>query len=176
VELIAPHLLPKILIPMITPPLPSSCLECPLARHLDRNRFSCGNSLRKVVKSHFPATAECHDAIIEHPNKFVLPSPLPDFRGLDLEWIASHIKLTLNWLDIYPDWIIIDRENLIEVSIDKLKIGYIKKSHHQYYSDRLFGFRSLNPYEIALQMVNSHYLDGVVDRILIDRTLIPDYM
>jgi hypothetical protein len=105
---------------MITPHIPSICLECPFARHLNRNRFSCGNSLSKVVKSHFSATPECHDAITEHPDKFVQPSPLPDFQGLDLEWIVNHIKLTMNWLDVYPEWVIPDGDNLIEVGLDNL--------------------------------------------------------
>jgi hypothetical protein len=147
-----------------------------MARHLYGDRFTCGNSLTKVVRGHFESIPECHDAVIERPDKFVQPSPLPDFRGLDLEWIASHLKLTLNWLDIYPDWVIPDGENLIELSIKNSQIGYIKKSHHQYYSDRLFGVKSLNPYEIALHMLNSQYLDGVVDEIVITRALAPDYM
>ncbi len=161
---------------MITSPVPSHCLECPFARHLDRNRFSCGNSLSKVVKSHYTAIPECNDAVINRPDKFVQPSPLPNFKGLDLKWIANHIQLTLNWLDVYPEYTIIDGENLIEVSIKDLLIGYIKKSTHEYYSDRLFGLKSLNPYEIALHMVNAHYLDGVVDEIVIARALAPDYI
>jgi hypothetical protein len=161
---------------MITSSVPSSCLECPFARHLDRNRFSCGNSLNKVVRSHFLATAECHDAITECPDKFVQPSSLPDFQGLDLEWIADRIQLSLNWLDIYPDWVVPDCENLVEVNLGKFHIGYIKKNHHQYYSDRLFGVRSLNPYSIALQMINLNYLDGVTEKLVIDRASAPDYM
>jgi hypothetical protein len=161
---------------MITPHIPSNCLECPFARHLDRNRFSCGNSLSKVVKSHFAATSECHDAITEHPDKFVRSSPLPDFQGLDLEWIIDHIKLTMNWLDVYPEWVIPDGDNLIEVGLDNLRIGYIKKNDHLYYSDRLFGLKSLDPNTIVLHMVNLHYLDEVTDEIIAKRNLFPDYM
>jgi hypothetical protein len=161
---------------MITPHIPSNCLECPFARHLDRNRFSCGNSLSKVVKSHFPATAECHDAITEHPDKFVRSLPLPDFQGLDLEWILNHIKLTMNWLDVYPDWVVPDGDNLIEVGLDNLLIGYIKKNNHLYYSDRLFGIESLDPNWIALNMVHSDYLDGVVENLIATRELMPDYI
>jgi hypothetical protein len=161
---------------MITSPVPSHCFECPFARHLDRNRFSCGNSLTKVVKSHYSAIPECNDAVINRPDKFVQPAALPNFKGLDLEWIANHIQLTLNWLNIDVDWVIPDGENFIEVNLDSLSIGYIKQSNHQYYSDRLVGLKSLNPYEIALHMVNSHYLDGVVDEILINRALAIDYM
>ncbi len=150
---------------MITSPTPSHCFECPFARHLDRNRFSCGNSLTKVVKSNYSAIPECNDAVINR-----------HFKGLDLEWIANHIQLTLNWLNIDVDWVIPDGENFIEVNLDSLSIGYIKQSNHQYYSDRLVGLKSLNPYEIALHMVNSHYLDGVVDEILINRALAIDYM
>jgi hypothetical protein len=161
---------------MIASPVPSNCYECPLARHLDRDRFSCGNSLNKVVRSHFFATAECHDAIIERPDKFVRASPLPDFKGLDLEWIVTHIKLTMNWLDVYPEWVIPDGDNLIEVSLDKLRIGYIKKSHHLYYSNRLFGIKSLDPNWIVLNMVHPDYLDGVVDNLIATRELMPEYM
>jgi hypothetical protein len=160
---------------MITSPVPSSCLECPLARHLDRNRFSCGNSLSKVVKSHFPATAECHDAIIERSDKFFQPSSLPDFQGLDLEWIINQIGLNMNWLDIYPDWVIPDRDNLIEVSLNNLRIGYIKKNNHLYYSDRLYGLESFDPNWIVLHMVNLQYFSGVVDAIVAQRNLMPDY-
>ncbi len=110
---------------MITAPQPSHCLECPMARHLYGNRFACANSLTKVVKSHFNSIAECHDAIIDRPEKFVKPSPLPNFQGLDIEWIADRIRLTLNWLDIYPDWVIPDGDNLVEVSLEGLQIGYI---------------------------------------------------
>jgi hypothetical protein len=161
---------------MITPHIPSNCLQCPFARHLDRNRFSCGNSLSKVVKSHFAATPECHDAITGHPDKFVRPSPLPDFKGLDLEWIVNHIKLTMNWLDIYPDRVILDGDNLIEVGIDNLLIGYIKKNDRLYYSDRLFGIESLDPNWIALNMVHPDYLDGVVDDLIATRESMPDYI
>jgi hypothetical protein len=161
---------------MITPQLPSNCLECPFARHLERDRFSCGNSLTKVVKSHFLATDECHDAIINRPDKFVQPSPLPDFQGLDLEWIVSHIKLTMSWLDVYPEWVILDEDNLIEVGLDNLRIGYIKKSNHLYYSSRLFGIKSLDPNEIVLQMINPLYLDGVVEGVTASRKLALEYM
>ena len=155
-----------------------------MARHLYNDRFACGNSLTRVVKAHFDSTPECHEAVIEacasfhedRPNKFVKPSTLPDFKGLDLEWIVDRIKLNLNWLDVYPDWIIPDGENLIEVKFEKFRIGYIKQQAHMYYSDRLFGVQSLNPYEIALHMVNLNYLDGVVDEIIIDRTSMPDYI
>jgi hypothetical protein len=161
---------------MITSPLPSTCLECPFARHLDRNRFSCGNSLTKVVKSHFTATDECHEAIIARPDKFVQPSPLPDFQGLDLEWVVNDIKLTMNWLDVYPDWVILDGDNLMEVGLDKLRIGYIKKRNHFYYSDRLFRIKSLDPNWIALNMVHPDYLDGVVDKLITTRESMPEYM
>ncbi len=154
---------------------PSNCSECPMARHLYGDRFACANSLTKVVKSHFPSTTECHDAIINHPDKFIQPSPLPDFQGLDLEWIAERIELTLNWLDIH-DWVVNDGDNLIEVNLADLRIGYIKKNEHQYYSDRLFGVKSLNPYSIALQMVNLNYLDGVAEEVIANRALNPDYM
>jgi hypothetical protein len=168
---------------MITPHIPSSCLECPFARHLERNRFACGNSLTKVVKSHFLSTAECRDAIIEactlshndRSDKFVQLSPLPDFRGLNLEWIANHIKLTLNWLDIH-EWVIPDGEILIEVSINDFRIGYIKKSQERYYSERLFGVKSLDAYWIALNMVHPHYLDGVIDKLITERGSMPDYI
>jgi hypothetical protein len=155
-----------------------------MARHLYADRFACGNSLTKVVKGHFNSIPECHDAIIEacasshddRPDKFIEPSSLPDFQGLDLEWIVNHIKLTLNWLDIYPDWVVLNGDNLIEVSLEGLRIGYIKRNNYQYYSDRLFGLKSLDPNIIALHMVNLYYLDGVVDEIVRNRTLAPDYM
>jgi hypothetical protein len=145
-----------------------------MARHLYTNRFACGNSLSRVVKGHFESTAECHEAVITRPDKFVKAATLPDFKGLDLEWIAD--RISLDWLDIYPDWVVPDGDNLVEVILGKFRIGYIKKENHLYYSDRLFGVRSLNPYEIALHMVNLNYLDGVVDEIIIDRASMPDYI
>jgi hypothetical protein len=157
-------------------PQPSNCFECPMARHLHGDRFACGNSLTKVVKAHFESTAECHDAVITRPDKFVKAATLPDFKGLDLEWIADRIKLSFNWLDVYPDWVVPDGDNLVEVILGKFRIGYIKRQNHLYYSDRLFGVRSLNPHEIALHMVNLQYLDGVVNEIIIDRASMPDYI
>jgi hypothetical protein len=165
-------------------PQPSNCYECPMARHLHSNHFACGNSLTTVVKGHFESTPECHEAVIEasrlfdndRPGKFVKAGTLPDFKELDLEWIAERIKLSLNWLDVYPDWVVPDGDNLVEVILGKFRIGYIKRQNHLYYSDRLFGVRSLNPHEIALHMVNLQYLDGVVDEIIIDRALAPEYI
>jgi hypothetical protein len=157
-------------------PQPSNCYECPMARHLHNDRFACGNSLTKVVKGHFESTPECHEAVIDYPHKFVKAATLPDFKGLDLEWIAERIKLSLNWLDAYPDWVVPDGDNLVEVILGKFRIGYIKQQNHLYYSDRLFGARSLNPYEIALYMVNLQYLDGVVDEIINARALALDYI
>jgi hypothetical protein len=49
--------------------LPSNCLDCPMARHLDRDRFFCGNSLNKVVRGDHPSTAECHDAVRDLPHR-----------------------------------------------------------------------------------------------------------
>jgi hypothetical protein len=56
--------------------LPSNCLDCPMARHLERDRFSCGNSLSKVVRGHHSSTAECHDAVRELPQRCLVLSQL----------------------------------------------------------------------------------------------------
>jgi hypothetical protein len=159
---------------MIT--LPIACFECPLARHLYNNRFVCGNSLTGVVRSHYTATAECHEAVLNHPEKYFQPLILPDLQGLDPELICNYIKLGLNWLDVYPDeGAVRDGENAIEVSYQDARLGYIKSRGDKYYCNRIAGLESLDPYWIALHMVHPDYLYQIVDEMIIQRSLAPDY-
>lgn len=158
---------------MIT--LPTKCSECPLARHLDNDRFACGNSLTKVVKGHYPATPECHGAVIDHPEKYFQPEILPDLQGLDPELVCSHIKLGLNWLDIYPDEREIqDGENAIEVTHQQM-FSHLKKRGDRYYCDRISGIDSIDPYWLALYLIHPDYLYQVVDEIILERSLMFDY-
>jgi hypothetical protein len=159
---------------MIT--LPTNCSECPLARPLYNDRFACGNSLTKVVKGHYPATAECHDAVLDRPDKYFQPEILPDLQGLDPELVCSHINLGLNWLDIYQDEREIrDGEAAIEVTHQQMT-GYLKKRGNLYYCDRISGIESANPYWLALHMVHPDYLDRIVDEVIDRRASVPEYM
>jgi hypothetical protein len=157
--------------------IPFACLDCPMARHLDRNRFSCGNSLNKVVRGHYPSTAECWDAIGNRLDRYVQPLPLPDLWGLEPEWICDRIQLSLNWLDVFDDAPRAnDGEIAIEVSIANLRIGYLRRDADVYYCDRLVGIRSADPYWLALHLVHPDYLFGVPDEIVTERELMPDYI
>ncbi len=164
---------------------PSNCLDCPLARPLYsvgvasplENRFSCGNSLNKVVRGHHPSTAECHDAVRNFSDRYFQPSPLPDLQSLDPEWVCDRINLSLNWLDVYDDAPgAKDGEIAVEVCHLDLRIGYLRRSADLYYCDRLVGMRSPDPYWLALHLVHPDYLYPIVDEITTDRAKMPDYL
>jgi hypothetical protein len=155
--------------------LPRTCSECPLARPLFNDRFACGNSLTKVVRGHFPATAECHESVWNHPEKYFQPEILPDLQGLEPEWICARIKLNLNWLDIYPDEREIRAgENAIEVTHQRMTAD-IKKRGDRYYCTRIARLESTDPYWLALHLVHPDYLYSVVDEIVTARASLPDY-
>ncbi len=159
------------------PQIPSqTCSECPLARPLYSNRFSCGNSPSKVVRSHHPSTAECHDAVRDLSQRYFQPLPLTDLQGLEPEWICDRIHLSLNWLDVFDDAPgVKDGEIAIEVCHEDLRIGYLRRNGAAYYCDRLVSLRSPDPYWLALHLIHSDYLFGVPDEIVSDRSLVPDY-
>jgi hypothetical protein len=147
-----------------------------MARHLDRDRFSCGNSLTKVVRGHHLSTAECHDAVRNLAHRYFQPLPLPDLQGLEPEWVGDRIQLTLNWLDVYDDAPgAKDGEIAIEVCHQDFCIGYLRRHADVYYSDRLVGIRSSDPYWLALHLIHSDYLYRVPDEIVADRSLVPEY-
>jgi hypothetical protein len=146
-----------------------------MARPLYNDRFSCGNNLSKVVRGHFSATAECRDAVENHPERYFQPKDLPDLRGLDPELVCDRIRLNLNFLDVYGDESEIrDGETAINVSHQRMT-AKLKKRGDRYYCDRLMGLRSIDPYWLALHLVHPDYLDLVVDEILGDRLLMPNY-
>jgi hypothetical protein len=147
-----------------------------MARHLDSNRFSCGNSLTKVVRGHHPSTAECWDAIANRLDRYVQPLPLPDLWGLEPEWICDRISLGLNWLDVYDDAPgAKDGEIAIELSLANVRIGYLRRAATTYYCDRLVGIRSTDPYWLALHLVHPDYLFGIPEEIFHDRAAVLDY-
>jgi hypothetical protein len=154
--------------------LPSTCIECPMARHLHGDRFACANGLAKVVRGHFPSTPECRDAVENRPDKFVQPVILPDLQGLDPEWICDRIELALNWLDVC-EFDIPDGQNLVNVNHQGYRIGYLKRQVDIYYCDRLDSLSSIDPYWLALHLVHPDYLHAVVDEIVDSRALMPDY-
>ncbi len=177
---------------MIALPTPQNCYECPMARPLYEDRFYCGNSLSKVVRGHFPATAECHDALsdlshrclVTHKveetstsmRRYFQPLPLPDLQGLDPEWVCDRIRLTLNWLDVFDDAPgAKDGEIAIEVCHQDLRIAYLRRDANAYYCIRLDGLRSSDPYWLALHLVHPDYLYQIPDEIVADRSLIPKY-
>ena len=163
---------------MITLPVPqpSNCYECPMARPLYNDRFACGNSLTKVVKGHYPATAECHDAVLNRPDKYFQPEILPDLQGLDPELVCNHIHLLLNWLDVYPDEAPIrDGEVIIEVTHQQMTSS-IKRQGDVYYCERISGLESPDPYWLALHMIHPDYLYQIVDEIIDQRASIPKYI
>jgi hypothetical protein len=145
-----------------------------MARPLYDDRFSCGNSLSKVVRGHFLATAECHDAVENHPEHYFQPQALPDLRGLDPELVCDRIHLNLNFLDVYGERGIRDSETAIKVSHQGMT-AKLKKNGDGYYCDRLVGMSSIDPYWFALHLVHPDYLYLVVDEIIADRLLVHDY-
>lgn len=148
-----------------------------MARHLDRDRFSCGNSLNKVVRGHHPSTAECHNAVRARPHRYFQPLPLPDLQGLEPEWVGDRIRLSLNWLDVCDDAPRAkDGEIAIEVCYQNLRIGYLRRDADVYYCDRLAGMRSPDPYWLALHLVHPDYLYPIVDEITTDRAKMPNYL
>ncbi len=179
---------------------PLNCLDCPLARPLHgvgvasplENRFSCGNSPNQLVRGHFPATAECHDAIIEQPHRCLVahkveetstsmrryfqPLALVDLQGLEAEWICEHIRLTLNWLAVFEDTPVADGDIVVEVCHQDLRIGYLRHDGDAYYCDRVVGLRTVDPYLLALNLVHSDYLVGMPDEIVTARASFPDYI
>ncbi|WP_310425366.1 hypothetical protein [Chamaesiphon sp. VAR_48_metabat_135_sub] len=156
--------------------LPSNCLDCPLARPLYADCFSCGNSLNKVVRGHHLSTAECHDAVLARPHRYFQALPLPDLQGLEPEWVGDRIHLSLNWLDVFDDAPgAKDGEIAVEVCHQDLRIGYLRRDTNVYYCERLVGMRSSDPYWLALHLVHPDYLYHVPDEIVADRLLVPDY-
>ncbi len=156
--------------------LPSNCLDCPLARPLYTNRFSCGNSPNKVVRAHYLSTAECHNAVRHSPHLYFQPLLLPDLQGLDPESVCDRLHLNLNWLDVYDDAPRAkDGEIAIEVCHYDLRIGYLRRSPDLYYCDRLFNVRSPDPYWLALHLIHPDYLYQVPDEILVARSFAPEY-
>jgi hypothetical protein len=146
-----------------------------MARPLYNDRFSCGNSLTKLVRGHFPATAECQDAVANYPERYFQPKALPYLQGLEPEWVCDRIHLNLNWLDVYGDECEIrDGEAAIKVSLQGMT-AKLKKRGDGYYCDRLVGMSSIDPYWLALHLVHPDYLYLVVDEIIADRSLVPDY-
>lgn len=146
-----------------------------MARHLYKDRFSCGNNLSKVVRGHFPATAECKEAVANQPERYFQPKALPDLQGLSPESVCNRIHLNLNWLDIYDECEIRDGETAIEVSHQGMT-AKLKKRGDSYYCDRLAGVSAIDPYWLALHLVHPDYLFLVVDKIMADRSLVPDYI
>ena len=159
---------------MIALPTPQNCCECPMARPLYEDRFSCGNSLSKVVRGHFLATAECHDALSDLPYRYF--QPLPDLQGLDPEWVCDRIHLSLNWLDVFDDAPgVKDGAIVVEVRHKDLRIGYLRRNADIYYCKRLVGLRSPDPYWLALHLIDPDYSYLVPDEIVAARSVIPDY-
>lgn len=154
---------------------PLNCLDCPLARPLHSNRFSCGNSLNKVVRAHYPSTAECHDAVRNLSHRYFHPLALLDLQGLEAEWICEHIRLTLNWIAVFEDTPVADGDIVVEVCHQDLRIGYLRHDGNAYYCERLVGLRTVDPYLLALHLVHPDYLVGVPDEIVAARALVPDY-
>jgi hypothetical protein len=145
-----------------------------LARPLFSDRFACGNSLTKVVRGHFLATESCHDSVLHHPEWYFQPKLL-DLQGLEPEWVCNRIGLNLNWLDIYPDEREIrDGENAIRFS-HLLMTGDLKRKGDLYYSDRLVGLESTDPYWLAVHLIHPDYLFLVVDEIVAARATTPNY-
>jgi hypothetical protein len=148
-----------------------------MARHLDRDRFSCGNSLNKVVRGHHPSTAECNDAVHARPHRYFQALPLPDLQGLEPEWVCDRIHLSLNWLDVFDDAPgAKDGEIAVEVCHQDSRIGYLRRDADVYYCDRLVGMRSSDPYWLALHLVHPDYLYQIVDEITTERAKMPDYL
>jgi hypothetical protein len=141
-----------------------------MARHLDAIRFVCADT-GKVVRAHYPSTAECHQAITDRPNyRFV---PEPNLKGLEPQWVANKIGLSLNWLDVAqqaPDNII-----AVQILLNGDKIGDLKRSGDDYYCDRLPQHHSADAYAIALLMVHPDYLYGIADEIVAESEAIPEY-
>jgi hypothetical protein len=147
-----------------------------MARPLYSDRFSCGNNLSKVVRGHFPATAECRDAVANHPERYFQPKPLPNLQGLDPESVCDRIHLHLNFLNVYGDECEIrDGETLIEVSHHEIAIAKLKKRGNLYYCNRLVAFATIDPYLLALYLIHPDYIYLVADEIITNRALVPDY-
>lgn len=178
--------------------IPSNCLDCPFARHLYTDRFACGNGVNKVVRGREFSTAECCDAIsnlshrclVAHKveetstsmRRYFQPLPLPDLQGLEPEWICDRIHLSLNWLDVYERFsegeavpTANDGEIAVEVCLDDVRIGYLRRDADAYYCVRLDGLRSSDPYWLALHLVHPDRLYQVPNEIVADRLLVPDY-
>jgi hypothetical protein len=160
---------------MIALPTSQTCCECPMARPLYEDRFSCGNNLCKVVRGRFPATAECLDAVTNHPELYFQPLPLPDLHGLEPEWVCDRLHLNLNWLDVHDDAPGADGDLAIEVCHQDLRIAYLRRDVDTYYCTRLDGLRSSDPYWLALHLVHPDYLYQIPDEIVADRSLVPEY-
>jgi hypothetical protein len=154
--------------------IPSNCLDCPFSRHLYYDRFACGNGVNKVVRGREFITAECRDALLNLSHRYFQPLPLPDLQGLEPEWICDRIHLSLNWLDVY-ERSANEGEIAVEVCLDDVRIGYLRRDADAYYCDRLDGLRSSDPYWLALHLVHPDYLYQVPDEMVADRSLVPNY-
>jgi hypothetical protein len=162
-----------------------------MARHLYGDRFACGNNLSKVVRGHFLATAECHDAMENHPERYFQPKALPDLQGLEPESICDKIGLDIDIVEL-PDGKIITRSNPAAVSLayhtatgtspnikhrfGKTLIGRIHQSADLYYCERFPHLTDRDPFKVALLMVNPDLIYGVAEEIIAEqRNAMPDY-
>jgi hypothetical protein len=66
-------------------------------------------------------------------------------------------------------------EIAVEVCLDDVRIGYLRRDADAYYCDRLDGLRSSDPYWLALHLVHPDYLYQIPDEIVADRSLVPNY-
>jgi hypothetical protein len=143
-----------------------------MARHLDGIRFVCADTRNVVVRTHFPATAECHQAISERPNYRFIPEL--NIKGLEPEWVANKIGLSLNWLDVEQQ--VPDDIPTVQILLGGHKIGDLKRSGDDYYCSRFPQHHSPNAYGVALLMVHPDYLYGIPDEIIAERQAMPDYV
>lgn len=150
------------------------CHSCPLAQHLDGDRFACADR-NIATRGRHAATDECHQAIVEYPRKYSRPLPLPDLQGVKPELICDRIKLNVNWLDPDEDSTAAG-ETLVEVKLNKSKIGTIHKWGEWYGSDRIPGFADKDAHYIALHLIHPDFLWNIVQEIIADRKNFIDYI
>ncbi len=169
--------------------MPQICCECPMARHLYRDRFACGNSLSLVVRSGYLATEECHSALLDCPSRWFHPLPI-DLKGVKPESICDKIGLDIDIVEL-PDGKIITRSNPADVSLayhtttgkspniehhfGKTLIGRIHQSADRYYCERFPHLTDRDPFKVALLMIHPDLIYGVADEIIAERNAMPDY-
>lgn len=151
----------------------TSCLECPLARHLEGDRYACGNSSGVAFGKH-QATAECREAISFYPERHFQPLPLPDLKGLEPAQVCGHIRLNLNFLDVHDEYSAPDGDVIINVDHKGVHVGNLRSSEF-YYSKRFPEVQSSDPYWVALHLIHPDFLYGIADEILLQRQEMPDY-